>query len=93
MSPKLERSDVSIVPGPGEPAGPLAERDLVGPGTWLRAPEQDLDDSILLIPHNNVTTNGHSPDDCLPHEDEAVAAGQADGGAHRVVPAGHQAAV
>ena len=65
---------------------------------WDQAPDsvhlnKILDDSILLIPHNNVTTNGHSPDDCLPHEDEAVAAGQADGGAHRVVPAGHQAAV
>ena len=31
-----------------------------------------------------------APDDRLPNEDEAVAAGQADGGAHRVVPAGHQ---
>ena len=41
----------------------------------------------------NATTNGHSPDDGLPHEDEAVTAGQADGGPHRVVPAGHQAAV
>ena len=68
---------------------------------WDQAPDsvhlnKILDDSIiLLIPNNNVTTNGHGhpPDDCLPHEDEAVAAGQTDGGANRVVPASHQAAV
>ena len=42
VRPELERSDVSIVPGPGESAGPLAERDLMRPVTWLSAPEQDF---------------------------------------------------
>ena len=55
------------------------------PVTRLCAPEQVLADDTN---YHNV-----SPDDRLAHEDKAVTAGQADGGAHCVVPASHQAAV
>ena len=57
---------------------------------WDQAPDSvHLNKLGWLAPHNVPS----SPDDRLAHEDEAVAAGQADGGAHRVVPAGHEAPV
>ena len=45
---------------------------------------------MMSASHYVTMVTLRTPDDRLPDEDEAVTAGQADGGAHRVVPAGHQ---